>query len=82
MGEAPLGADAGNSHSGAGFPGDCIAIVPKPCIHLVFYAFGGKIAKVADDHKSLETDKLVEGRKTDFKRSKINTGGEKEKRKT
>ena len=46
-----------------------------PCIHLVFYPFGGKIAKVADDHNSLETDKLVEERKTDgtnFERSKVN----------
>ena len=45
-----------------------------PCIHLVFYAFGGKIAKVADDHNSLETKKLVEERKTDetnFKRDKL-----------
>ena len=48
-----------------------------PCIHLVFYAGqnGGKIAKVADDHNSLETEKLVEERKTDgtnFKRNKVN----------
>ena len=45
-----------------------------PCIHLVFYAFGGKIAKVADDHNSLETKKMVEERKTDetnFKRDKL-----------
>ena len=48
-----------------------------PCIHLVFYAGqnGGKIAKVADDHNSLETEKMVEERKTDgtnFKRNKVN----------
>ena len=72
MGEAPLGADAGNSHSGPGFPGDCIAIVL--CLVFTLYSFGGKIAKVADDHNSLETKILVEERKTDetnFKRDKL-----------
>ena len=57
----------------AGFPGDSLCHCARPCIHLVFYAFARKIAKVAENHNSLETEKLVEKRKTDeniFKRNK------------
>ena len=45
----------------------------SPCI--LCRQNGSKIAKVADDHNSLETKKLVEERKTDetnFKRDKLN----------
>ena len=58
----------------SGFPGDCIAIVL--CLVFTLYSMPakwGKIAKVADDHNSLETGKLVEERKTDgtnFKRKR------------